>query len=439
MREAAPGTQPLARASVPLRAVRVVVVAGPDAGARVEASEEPITLGTAEGNALRLTDRTVSRFHAELCADPGGIRVRDLGSTNGVRAGAIALIDAVVAPGSELSLGATRLRIEDAERSRVELARPEALAGLVGETLVMRLLASRIAKVAPSAASVLVTGESGTGKELVARALHELSPRKDARLVVVDCGALAPSLVASELFGHERGSFTGARGLNRGAFERAHGGTLFIDEIGELPERVQPALLGVLTRGVVRRVGGESDVPVDVRVVAATHRDLRRDVNEGRFRLDLFHRLAVVQLSMPALRERADDVPLLVEHFVRLAGARLPEGHPLADPEHLAAWSRHGWPGNVRELRNAVEVALATGEAPELDAIALPPRGAFADVLDRAFVSARDDVASRFERAYLEQLLRRARENVAEAARLAEIDRSHLHELLRRHGLRGGP
>jgi DNA-binding NtrC family response regulator len=210
-------------------------------------------------------------------------------------------------------------------------------------------------------------GESGTGKELFARAVHEHSKRADGPFVVVDCASLTPTLVASELFGHEKGAFTGADRRHQGAFERADGGTIFLDEIGELPEQLQPNLLGVLERRRFRRLGGRDEIEVDVRVVSATNRDLRAEVNAGTFRLDLYYRLAVVRFAVPSLRERPEDIPILIEHFLREAGETAPMGE-VVPPAVMAGLQRHHWPGNVRELRNYVEATVAMGETPELEA-----------------------------------------------------------------------
>ncbi|HEY5240470.1 MAG TPA: sigma-54 dependent transcriptional regulator, partial [Polyangiaceae bacterium] len=311
--------------------------------------------------------------------------------------------------------------------------------GLLGRSLPMRRAMAQLAKVAASSASVLLVGESGTGKELAARALHDESPRRAEPFEIVDCGSLVPTLVASELFGHERGAFTGADRTHVGAFERASGGTVFLDEIGELPKDVQPQLLGVLERRRVRRLGARSDVPIDVRVVSATHRDLRAEVNASAFRLDLYYRIAVVLVELPPLRERRGDVRPLVEHFLREAGCTDPpeKALPAGFLEMLAA---HHFPGNVRELRNLVEAALATGESPP------PNRGPEGiggkDAVDAALAGtyrdARDAVLADFEASYLVKLLERAQGNVSKAARLASMDRSHLTQLLQKHGLRSG-
>ncbi len=421
--------------AVPVRAVAAEAIGGPDEGARAEAVDTPLGVGSADENELSLRDPTVSRFHVELRPHASGIAVRDLGSTNGVRVGALRLTEGVVPSGTVLGLGASLVRVEDAGVRR-QKREPVQVPGFVGEAAATRRLTVRIARAAESDAPVLIEGESGTGKELVARAIHESSARRGGPLVLVDGGAIAPTLVGSELFGHEKGAFTGARERREGALERASGGTLFLDEIGELPASVQLALVGVLARGVVRRVGGDRDMPVDVRVVAATHRDLRAAVNAETFRADLYHRVAVVRLEVPPLRARLDDVPALVAHFLDAAGW---DGgrESIVPDEVLERWCAHEWPGNVRELRNAVEAAVALQEPPELDEGLVPPaQGAFAELFGLPFRDARDDARARFERVYLEALLTRTRQNVAEAARVAGVDRGHLHQLLKRYGLR---
>jgi DNA-binding NtrC family response regulator len=289
---------------------------------------------------------------------------------------------------------------------------------------------AQVARVAQADVSVLVTGETGTGKELIARALHDLGPRRGGPFVTVDCGALPPTLVASELFGHERGAFTGADRAHVGAFEAASGGTIFLDEIGELQPAIQSTLLGVLERRKLRRLGSRADVPIDVRVVAATHRDLRAEVNSGGFRLDLFYRLAVVTLTVPPLRERPDDIPRLVEHFLRDSGYDQPVA-ALISPQAMAALQKLHFAGNVRELRNLVEAALAMGEPPALaNAPQAARAAAVATDLALPYKQARAELLDRFEAEYLHNLLERAAGNISQAARIAQMTRSHLSELL---------
>ena len=420
------------RLGLPVRSLHVDVIEGPDRGAHVEAGSETLTVGTAEGNDLVLGDATVSRYHLELVRAGEGVHVRDHASTNGTLYEGARLSDATVPPGSVLQLGNTKLKVIDGDRVTIELHDDDELGDIVGRTPLMRRLMARILRASRSDTPALLIGESGTGKELIARALHDSGPRERKPFVTVDCAALAPSLVASELFGHEKGAFTGADRQHVGAFERAHGGTLFLDEIGELPSTLQATLLGALERRSFRRVGGRREVEVDVRVVCATHRDLRREVNAGRFRLDLYYRIAVVVLQVPPLRDRMEDLPVLVERFLREAGhdGSVEEVIP---PDVMAAFAAHRWPGNVRELRNVVEATLAMGETPELD-----PDLATEDAgwMEQGYKEARAAVLHDFEARYLRKLVERSEGNVSRAARDARMDRTYLIKLLQKHGLK---
>jgi len=428
-------------AGLPVRTLKLEVVAGPDAG-KVFASEgASATVGTAEDNDLRLTDATVSRYHVELRAKGDRIAVIDPGSTNGTQVGPAQLYRGSVPPGTRLDMGRTQILVTDGAPATLELHGGEELGHMSGGTPVMRHLMSRVAKVAHTSVPVLLVGESGTGKEVVAEAIHQNGPRAAKPFVTVDCGTLTPGLVTSELFGHERGAFTGADRQHPGAFEQAQDGTVFLDEIGELPAALQTMLLGVLERGKFRRVGGTTEIPTDARVISATHRDLRAEVNKGAFRLDLYYRLAVVRLELPPLRERSDDIPLLIEHFLKEAGQKTSVA-ALFPKETLDAFRTHSWPGNVRELRNVVEAFIATGEPPALEGGAAPtapkpvegkPDGVS---LEQTYREARRHLLDGFEGRYLRALLERAKGNVSQAARLADMDRSHLIDLLNRHGLK---
>ena len=429
------GTKPIAVVGLPVRTLSVRVVAGPDLGRSVTDSTEPITVGSAEHNTLALSDASVSRFHVELSKRGDKVAVRDLGSTNGTLAHGLALTEALVPPGTVLTLGHTQLEVGGGKTGSVELSEGDTLGPLKGQSPAMRTLLARIDKAARSESAVLLHGESGTGKELIATALHERGARRGP-MVTVDCGSLSPGLVASELFGHERGAFTGADRRHAGAFERANGGTVFLDEVGELSPTLQASLLGVLERRRFRRVGGSEELSVDVRVISATHRDLRALVNSGQFRLDLFFRLAVVKLDVPPLRERTDDLELLITHFLREAGSDATV-EALFSKDTLTALRAHAWPGNVRELRNLVEATLAMGEPPALEAPpALVREGALPGP-ERTYKDARAEVLNAFELHYLKKLLELTHGNVSAASRHAKMDRSHLIELLQRHRLRG--
>jgi DNA-binding NtrC family response regulator len=334
------------------------------------------------------------------------------------------------------------------EMRRVDALEAAPIAGLVVESAAMLTAVGTLQRIAPSNASVLLQGETGTGKEVLARAIHELSDRRDQPFEVIDCGSMSPTLVASELFGHERGAFTGAHGERPGVFERAHQGTVFLDEIGELPLDLQPTLLGVLERRRFRRLGGTRERSIDVRVVSATHRDLRAEAHSGNFRPDLYFRLAVTRIMVPPLRERRADVLPLIEHFAQqLTGD--PQLHPF-DSEALAALETHRWPGNVRELRNLVESALATGTV-ALDDWEYAPSGLHPTGASSApsspmlgepslpllpFREARARANHVFERQYVTTLIQTCGGNASEASRRAQMDRPYLLSLLRKHGLR---
>lgn len=421
-----------------VRSFRVEVVDGPDRGKAIEAKEDSVTIGTAASNDLVLTDRTVSRFHLELVAQSTGIGLKDLGSRNGTWLADVGLKIATVPANTELRLGRSRIRLLGGDKRAVDAHLTPWCGGLMGNDPQMRRIMATVRRVALTPVPVLVTGESGTGKELVARAVHELSDRKDKPFVVVDCGALTSTLVASALFGHERGAFTGADRRHLGAFERADGGTVFLDEIGELPLDLQPQLLGVLERKRFLRLGGSSDTEVDVRVVSATNRELRTEVNTGTFREDLYYRLAVVNIELPPLRERPSDLPLLLEHFLREAGSDAPFESVFPEAA-LQRLRQYPWPGNVRELRNHVEATVAMGESMLPAPITLPPADDFSfpdSALDLRYTEARSLVLDAFERRYLTHLVEAAGGNVSLAARTARMDRSYLIKLLQKHELR---
>jgi DNA-binding NtrC family response regulator len=435
---APPGTHPLERSgTLSVKTLMVEVTAGPDTGLRVEAPEDRLTVGTARANHLVLTDPTVSRFHLELSNEKAGIWVRDLGSRNGTLAADVLIECARIPLGAELLLGRSRLRVYDGAERKVDGHDAPLLVDMLGDDRTMRRLMGTIRRVATTSLPCLITGESGTGKELTARALHARSGRAGQPFVVVDCGALTPSLMASALFGHERGAFTGAEQRRAGAFERAHGGTLFLDDVGELSLELQPQLLGVLERKSFVTVGGSQEREADVRVIAATSRDLRGEVNRGSFREDLYNRLAVVTLDLPPLRDRIGDVPLLAEHFFREAGGSQPF-ETAFKPAVLEQMARHGWPGNVRELRNFVEAMVVMGELPTHTTM---PPGSLGlalpgELLEKSYAQARAEVLGAFEQRYLSHLLAGTHGNVSGAARRASMDRSYLIKLLEKHGLK---
>jgi DNA-binding NtrC family response regulator len=408
---------------------RAQVIDGPDRGLVCEATGPVIAVGTSSDNEVVLTDPTVSRYHIELRYE-GGVFVRDLGSRNGTFVNDVRIRSAVVPVGACLRIGSSVIRLTDAGTGRNQPPPPE-IPGLVASSLAMQDVARAVERVAPLNVSVLLQGETGTGKEVVARAIHDASPRAGRPFVVVDSGALAPTLIASQLFGHERGAFTGADRRQEGAFEQANGGSIFLDEIGELPLSVQPALLGVLERRSFRRLGAKEDTTVDVRVICATQRDLRSEANGGTFRADLYFRLGAARIRIPPLRERREDIEALVEAFAREA-----TGVPGLPFSRIAMETlrNHRWSGNVRELRNVVEGALALGSLAVEGAAAqsVIPRGS--GLL--SYREARAAVVIAFERRYLGRLLEVTEGNVAAGARAARMDRPYLRMLLQKHGLR---
>jgi two-component system, NtrC family, response regulator GlrR len=416
---------------------RLRVVSGPDAGATFDSRGERTTIGTHESVDCALSDPTVSRFHCELVVHENCVDVNDLGSRNGTLVNNVSVLAAHLSAGAVLTLGRTQLHFEAADSVvQLPLSTRQEFGLLVGRSRAMATLFTTLERAAASDSTVLLQGETGTGKDAAAESIHQEGARRDGPFVVVDCGSIPPNLIESELFGHERGAFTGAINDRPGALEAANGGTLFLDEVGELPLDLQPKLLRALERREVRRVGGTQHTPVDVRIIAATNRNLRAEVNAGRFRADLYYRLAVLDVMMPPLRERPDDVPLIVEHVLGLLGvADDPRAATLRSPQLLAKLANHPWPGNVRELRNYVERCIAFESElplhvshPDDPTTLLDPRLSLRVVRERW---------GRFmERTYLKRLLELHGDNVAAAARAAGVDRVHLHRLLSRCGLR---
>ncbi len=408
-----------------------------------------LKVGAHPANEIALQDDTVSRMHAELTGTPDGIRVRDVGSTNGCWYQGARLFDSIVSAGSVKVGEGSTLIISAAEAAMEPLAPVDHYGPLIGRSPPMRSLFKSLSSLVSSQSTVLIQGESGTGKELVARAIHDASPRRSKPYVIFDCASVAPTLIESALFGHERGSFTGATSRSLGCFEEADGGTLFLDEIGELPLELQPRLLRAIESREIRRVGANKPISVDVRVIAATHRDLARGVNTGHFREDLFYRLAVLSLRVPPLRERLEDLKGLIHHLMRepLRGDEAAISKAL-DEVTEAQWQQlraHPWRGNVRELRNVVERSLAT-QSPLTPVVELAsgvpaprvstPSAASAEFnLDLPFLEQKQAVLDRFEQAYLQAMVARHEGNFSRAAAGAGIDRMYFKRLLKKWGL----
>jgi DNA-binding NtrC family response regulator len=436
-------------ASVELRPTHgIAVIAGPAAGLQHVMTGPKLRIGKAPGNDLCLPDPTVSRFHCVLERSERGLLLHDLDSSNGTHVAGCSVQSAFVQPESVIRLGQTVLKLIELDGERMPVRPAQLLGASVATTKLVMLLP----QLARAGATVLLEGETGTGKSMVAELIHRMGPRASGPFVVVDGGALAPSLIESELFGHERGSFTGASARRMGAFEAAQGGTVFLDEIGELPLELQPKLLRALEERVIRPVGGTRTVHLDVQVIAATNRDLRQAVQHGSFRADLYYRLEALRLTIPPLRERREDVPALVAHFCRSSGVSV----SAARVEALQAeFSRQSWPGNVRELRNAVERALLLGVMSSVDAPSMEPTlpGAadptlreqaagvaprpWSDASPTSFRAAKEAAVAEWERDFLERLMRETDGNISRAARLVHVDRGHLRDLLRQHGIAG--
>jgi transcriptional regulator with GAF, ATPase, and Fis domain len=416
----------MTRDRVEIARFRLRVIAGPDAPRVIDSGACDLHIGSGEGQYLRLSDPCVSRHHCVIRVGDDGLICEDLESTNGTFVSGHRIKSAVLAPGDTITIGETELAIELLDETISEpLSRGDRFGRVLGRSCGMRRVFALLERVAGSDATILLEGETGTGKSALAEAIHEASPRARRPFVVVDCGALPHSLLESELFGHERGAFTGAVETRIGLFESANGGTILLDEIGELPLDLQPKLLRALERRVIRRIGSPRELPIDVRLIAATHRDLRCAVNQRTFRSDLWYRLNTVSVVVPPLRERRDDIAMLAAQFYREL-----VGDPTAAPpaELVRTLTRGAWRGNVRELRSAVERSLVGAPAIERELA----RGSAAEL---PFKVAKDLATADWEKRYLSELLPAHDGNVSRAARAAKMNRSHLSELVHRHGL----
>ncbi len=416
----------------------LTVTAGPDKGLSFTMNEENpsrLLLGTSPACELRLTDREVSRRHAAIERVPSGLTVTDLGSTNGTYVDRTRVIEAYLVGDEFIRMGSTMLRVDRVDGAHVA-GPPEAdgFGRMRGSSLEMRRLYRLCARLSASVVPLVIEGETGTGKEVLAEAIHEQGSRAAGPFVVFDCTTVPSNLVESELFGHERGAFTGAVAARRGVFEQAQGGTLLIDEIGDLDVSLQPKLLRAIERGEMRRVGGTSSIRVDARIIAATRRDLDREVQGERFRDDLFHRLAVGRIELPPLRHRRGDITMLAISFWNEFGGAAP-GPP---GELLRRWEDYAWPGNVRELRNAVARFIALGEVGDVGSAREATETnapSDADPYDRVideglpFPRARDRIMEEFEQRFVARLLERHGGDVASAAAASGIGRRYFQKL----------
>ncbi len=446
-----------------LKRIKLDVISGGTANG-VTFEKDVVTVGSAPDNDLPIQDDTVSRYHCKIYLEGDQYVIEDLGSTNGTFVNRVQVKEAYLKPECIVNLGKSEMRFMPVDETvRVVPSKRSEFGELKGSDAKMREIYAILEKIAPTDASIIVEGETGTGKEVVARSIHQESNRKDGPFVVFDCGAVPENLIESELFGHEKGAFTGAIGTRQGVFENAHGGTVFLDELGELALELQPKLLRVLEQREIKRVGSNKPIKVDVRVVAATNRDLAEEVQEQRFRQDLYYRLSVVRVHLPSLRTRRGDIPLLIEHFLRRSRFNRGEGGEpkitqisSAAMDHLMAYT---WPGNVRELANVIERAVSFAESDEITVGDLPPYvvkmadapptwndatsvdGGFLppSAVQARFKDAKEQWLSVFEKGYIEQLLKDNGFNISHAAREAEIDRKYFRKLMKKHDITANP
>lgn len=423
-------------------AFAIRVTQGPDTGQRfvVEPTAPGrLLVGTSPACEIRLTDREVSRRHAALEPVPGGLLLEDLSSSNGTSISGLRILEVVLSGGESVRVGQSELQVERLASPARSAPERSAFGRLMGESAAMRRIYPLCERLAKSDVPVLIEGETGTGKELLAETLHEESARSSGPFVVFDCSAVTPNLVESQLFGHERGAFTGATHTRKGVFELAHGGTLFIDEIGDLDISLQARLLRAIERGEVCRVGSERWLKVNVRIVAATRRDLDREVAAGRFRDDLFFRMAVARIELPPLRRREGDIGLLARHFWdALGGSERPLPFELFE-----RFEEYAWPGNVRELSNAVARALALGDLAQAPLGDAPAPASAGDVVDQILAlelplpRAKQRMMEEFERRYVARVLERHGGDARRAAEASGIARRYFNLLRARHEGRG--
>ena len=432
-----------------VRAGRLVVVEGPDSDRVVPIEKDRVTIGRSSGCDLVLADASVSYLHADLVASEDGHLLRDLGSTNGIFIFGHRVRSIYLRPGSAFQIGNNLLRFEPSdELVSIPLSLRERFGQAIGRSVKMREMFAVLEKSATSELSILVRGETGTGKELLVSAIHTYSLRKNRPLVILDCGATPANLIEDTLFGHEKGAFTGADQARAGLFEEADRGSLFIDEVGELRLDLQPKLLRALEQGEVQRVGGVRPIAVDARIISATHRNLWSMVDDGLFRQDLLYRLGVVEVLVPALRERPEDIPMLVDHFLVEPNQLREEAgmDPIQlDEEAMVFLQSHPWPGNVRELRNAIERAAHLIEGDRirrtdlvLDMFGSRPRSSLPIDTSVPYKDAKARLVEQFEREYLLRLLKEVEGNLSAASRQAGLARHHLRKLCKRYAIPSG-
>lgn len=432
-----------------VRKTKLLVISGPMQGHEFVVNRDTFTIGSSDHNDLSIHDSTMSKRHCEISVGQSGYVIRDLDSTNGTFVQGVRISSAHLAPGCEIQLGKTRIIFCPLQDSNdIPLSVHESFGKMLGRSIPMRRIFYLAETYSPADVTIMITGETGTGKEVLAEEIHNHSPRKDKPFIVIDCAAISKELIESELFGHVKGSFTGATSDRQGAFELADGGTVFLDEIGDLSPELQPKLLRVLEKREIRRVGSNKVQKIDVRIISATNRNLANDVNEGNFREDLYYRLSVVHLELPPLRRRREDIPLLVKRFLIDLQGDNAINEIMDIDKTMDILKRHEWPGNVRELRNLIELAFYSERRPiDLSAFLsllnmhsnlhnndLPD---FSFSTEKPFKDAKNDLIEEFEKTYLMELLKRNQQNISKSARIAGIERAYLQRLIRKYGIKG--
>lgn len=424
---------------------KLLVVSGPLKGREFVVNSDNFTLGSGRNSDLMLDDSTISRRHCEIQLVPDGYSICDLKSTNGTSVQGVRINSAFLDAGTEFQLGSTRLVFcPMQETMEYKLSPNQSFGKLLGCSIAMRRVFHLAEHYAKTNSTVMIEGETGTGKEVLAEEIHRHSNRRDKPFIVIDCASLAKELVASELFGHTKGAFTGAMTDRTGAFEHADGGTVFLDEIGDLAPELQPQLLRVIEKREVKRVGSNTPRKIDVRIITATNKKLANEVNSGNFREDLFFRLSVINIELPPLRKRKEDIPMLTETFLtEFLGCDAKE-RITNFKEATRAFRNHDWPGNVRELRNLVEIA-SYSEQTSIDLATFlylghsrksPNNTTNRFTADRPFKVVKQELIQEFEMQYITDLLKQFNGNVSQAAKQAGIERTYIQRLIRKYGLR---
>jgi len=427
---------------LPIRAIgfntfEIKVVRGPDKGKSGLFRKRKVVIGTGPDSDLILTDPTVSNTHFSISFDGTGLKIRDLGSRNGTLIGSLRVLDAYLTDNEVIIAGDTRLKlIFKKERVEIPVVEGSRFGDMVGRSFVMREVFARLKRAADNDVTVLLIGESGTGKELAARALHDLSSRRERSFVVFDSAAVAKDLAESELFGHVRGAFTGATTDRRGAVREADKGTLFLDEIGDLPMSLQSTLLRLIERREVKPVGTDKYIRVDTRIIAATNRNLKEMVKNGEFREDLYFRLAVLQIEMPPLRSRMEDLPVMVDVLMKEIAQRYHTSLPELSEEDLELLGTYSWPGNVRELKNHLESMVITGENifdPDMNpGVSQAYNEGFNALDDLPYRQAKERLLRGFDEHYFSRLLEKTGGNITKAAKIAGVHRKTVEYILKK-------